>query len=122
MTAPFALAAGNPMVSVARATLTFEVIAFGLSIPVMTQVSGVPILTAVLAGGGTALGALIGAGTVKRSWGWAIGWLLQLAGVLLGLLTYGMFIIGGLFALLFIVTFVLGRRLASQREQPGTSS
>ena len=109
-----ALDARNPMIMVVRATLAFEMVAFALSIPVMTQVSQRPGLTAALAGGGSALLALVAAGTVRKVWGWAIAWLVQLLGIGLGVLTPGMFAVGGLFAVLFVTTFVLGKRLQAR--------
>lgn len=109
-----ALAAGNPMMTVVRATLGFEVVAFALSIPVMTKVSQLPGLTAALAGGGSALLCLFAAGTVRKVWGWGVAWLAQLAGIALGVLTPGMFVVGGLFAVLFVTTFVLGKRLEAR--------
>lgn len=109
-----ALAADNPMMMVVRATLGFEVVAFGLSIPVMIQVSQLPGLTAALAAGGSALVCLVAAGTVRKVWGWGLAWLAQLFGIALGVLTPGMFAVGGLFAVLFVTTFVLGKRLEAR--------
>lgn len=111
------LAAGNPMRMVLRALLFFEVVAFGLSIPVMIQVSGVSGLWAGVLGGTAALLCLVAAGLLKTRVGFLIGWIAQIAGVLLGLLTSGMFIIGGMFLALWVFTIVLGRRIESgQRE------
>lgn len=111
------LAAGNPMRMVLRALLIFEVIAFGLSIPVMIQVSGVSGLWAGVLGGSAALLCLVAAGLLKSRVGFLIGWLAQLGGVLLGLLTPGMFIIGGMFLALWIFTIVLGHRIESGRRE-----
>ncbi len=124
MTSPIALAPDNPMLMVVRATLAFEVVAFALSIPVMIQVSGLPGSTAGIAGGVSAGLCLVAAGTVRRVWGWVLAWVAQLGGILLGLLTPGMFVVGGLFAVLFVATFVLGKRLqargvSSDRPTPG---
>lgn len=102
------------MMMVVRATLGFEVVAFALSIPVMIQVNQLAGLTAALAGGGAALLCLVAAGTVRKVWGWGIAWLAQVLGVALGVLTPGMFAVGGLFAVLFVTTFVLGKRLEAR--------
>jgi hypothetical protein len=48
----YALPAGNPMRVVLLSVLIFEVIVFGLAVPVMILVSGVPPVAAALGGGG----------------------------------------------------------------------
>jgi len=122
VTRPIRLAADNPMMMVVRANLIFEVVANGLSIPVMTQVSHIPAGPAAIAGGTAAGLSLISVGVIRRVWGWVIAWLAQVAGLALGLLTPGMFLVGGMFALLFVVTFILGRRLESGRAETGPLS
>lgn len=112
------LSAGNPMRNVLLAVLIFEVVVFGLSIPVMIFVSSVPGELAALAGGGAALLALISAGLLRRTTGYYVGWVTQVLGVALGFLTAGMFIVGIMFAGLWVLTFVLGKRLDAQ-PRPG---
>lgn len=91
--------------------LFFEVIVFALAIPVMILVSHVDALPAALLGGGAAVLALAAAGLLRKPVGYPIGWLAQLVGILLGLLTPAMFIVGAMFAALWTVSFVLGKRL-----------
>ena len=105
----------NPMRVVLLAVLIFEVIVFGLSVPVMIFVSNVGGELAGLAGGGAALLALIAAGLLRRSSGYYVGWITQLVGIALGFLTPGMFVVGIMFAALWVLTFVLGLRLERQR-------
>lgn len=102
------------------AVLIFEVIVFGLSVPVMIFVSFVPGEFAALAGGLAALLALVAAGMLRRPVGYYVGWVTQVVGVALGFLTPGMFIIGIMFAGLWVLTFVLGKRLERNRG-PATS-
>jgi len=104
----------NPMRVVLLSVLAFEVILFGLAIPVMILISDVPALTAALAGGGAALLALVAAGLMRRPAGYPLGWLTQVVGFSLGLLTPAMFIVGFLFLGLWVVTFILGKRLDEQ--------
>ena len=111
----------NPMRAVLMAFLIFEVIVFGLAIPVMILVSEVAPGVAAGAGGGAALLALVGAGLMRRPAGYPVGWAAQLVGILLGLLTPAMFGVGGLFAVLWVVTFVLGKRLEADPRAPGTA-
>jgi len=96
-----------PLLSV----LFFEVVVFALAIPVMILVSHVDPLLAATLGGGAALLALLGGGLLRKPVGYPVGWLAQVAGVLLGLLTPAMFVVGLMFAALWTVSFVLGKRL-----------
>ena len=117
------LSAKNPMRVVLLTVLLSEVLVFGLAIPVMVLVSGVPAGTAGLYAGAAALLALVAAGTMRRPVGYPLGWLTQLAAVALGVLTTPMYVIGGLFLVLWLVSFLLGRRLdemaASRAAEPG---
>lgn len=110
-TSPITLSAGNPMRTVLLAVLGFEVIVFGLGIPVMIYISHVSGGLAGGFGGAASLLALVAAATLRRPGGYALGWLTQLFGLALGLLTPTMFIAGGIFAAIWIMTFVLGKKL-----------
>lgn len=105
------LSAKNPMRVVLLTVLLSEVLVFGLAIPVMVLVSDVPAGTATIFAGGAALLALVASGMMRRPVGYPIGWLTQLVAVALGLLTPTMYVIGALFLALWLVTFLLGRRL-----------
>jgi membrane protein implicated in regulation of membrane protease activity len=110
------LSAGNPMRVVLMTVLIFEVIVFGLAVPVMIFISEVPGSAAAGLGGGTAALALVAAGLLRRRVGYILGWLTQVAGLALGLLTSTMFIVGALFAAVWVLAFVLGKRLDSRME------
>ncbi len=111
------LSAGNPMRVVLMTVLIFEVVVFGLAIPVMIFISDVPGAAAAGFGGATAVLALLAAGLLRRPpLGYILGWLTQLAGLALGLLTSTMFIVGALFAAVWVLAFVLGKRLDSRME------
>jgi len=102
---------GNPMRSVLLAILIFEVIAFSLAIPVMIRVSQTSIGLALGLGGGAALLALVAAGLLRNPAGYLVGWTVQLIGLALGFLTTPMFFVGAMFLALWLLTFVLGKRL-----------
>lgn len=110
------LSAGNPMRVVLMTVLIFEVVAFGLAIPVMIFISDVPAAAAAGFGGGTALLAVVAAGLLRNRVGYVLGWLTQFAGLALGLLTPTMFIVGTLFAAVWVLAFALGKRLDSRME------
>jgi hypothetical protein len=107
----------NPMRVVLLSVLAFEVIAFGLAIPVMITISDVPAGRAAGFGGGAALLALVGVAMLRRPGGYLIGWLTQLVGLALGFLTSAMFVVGVMFTALWVVSFVLGKRLDQRPQQ-----
>ena len=96
--------------------LIFEVIVFGLAIPGMIVVSGVPAAAAAGFAGGAALLALLAAGFLRSRVGYILGWVAQLAGLALGFLTTTMFVVGALFAAVWVMSFVMGKRLDSRME------
>jgi hypothetical protein len=105
---------GNPMERVLQVFLLLDVIVFGLVIPGMIQVSDRSLGVSVGAGSAAILLAIAAAGTLRRGKvGYALGWLTQVVGLALGFLTPYQFVTGAVFALLWVVTFVLGRRLAA---------
>jgi hypothetical protein len=110
------LDAGNPMRVVLMTVLIFEVIVYGLAIPVMILVSDVPAAAAAGFGGAAALLALVAAGLLRSSFGYILGWLAQLGGLALGLLTTSMFLVGGILAGVWVLAFVLGKRLDSAMQ------
>ena len=102
---------GNPMRVVLLAILLFEVVVYGLAIPVMILVSDVSAVYAAVLGGGAALLALVAATLMRRPAGYVVGWITQLVGVALGFLTTAMFLVGAMFLGLWVITFILGKRL-----------
>ncbi len=110
----YALPSSNPMRVVLLTVLIFEVIVFGLAVPVMILVSGVAPGLAAAGGGVAAALALAAAGLLRKPLGYLIGWITQPVGILLGLLTPAMFVVGAMFAGLWVLSFVLGRRLDGQ--------
>lgn len=105
------LSAGNPMRSVLLSILIFEVIVFGLAVPVMIFVSELSVALAVALGGGAILLAVVAVGLMRKPVGYVVGWLTQVVAVGLGLATSAMFAVGGLFVLLWVISFILGKRL-----------
>jgi hypothetical protein len=107
------LNAGNPMRVVLMTVLIFEVIVFGLAIPVMILVSDTSAAAAAGFGGGAAVLALVAAGLLRSRTGYVLGWLAQLSGIALGLLTSSMFVVGAILAAVWVLAFLLGKRLDS---------
>jgi hypothetical protein len=110
------LSTGNPMRVVLQTVLIFEVIVFGLAIPGMILVSEVPPATAAGFAGGAALLALAATALLRSRVGYVLGWVVQCAGLALGFLTTTMFIVGAVFAAVWVMSFVMGKRLDSRME------
>ncbi|HET9562840.1 MAG TPA: DUF4233 domain-containing protein [Propionibacteriaceae bacterium] len=110
------LSTDNPMRVVLMTVLIFEVIVFGLAIPGMIVVSEVPPTAAAGFAGGAALLALLATGFLRSRVGYILGWVAQLAGLALGFLTTTMFVVGAVFAAVWVMSFVMGKRLDSRME------
>ena len=105
------LSAKNPIRSALMSVLVFEVIVFWLAFAGMVQLSEVNVGVAALWTSVASLLALLGAVGLRKGWGYWFGWAAQVAAVLLGLLTPWMYAMGIVFALIWIMSFVLGKRL-----------
>ena len=110
------LSPGNPMRVVLMTVLIFEVVVFGLAIPGMILVSEVSAAPAAGFAGGAALLALVAAALLRSRVGYVLGWVAQCAGLALGFLTTTMFVVGALFAAIWVMSFVMGKRLDSRME------
>ena len=95
------------------AVLAFEAIVVLLAIPVVVVVGTVPVPPWLgITGGVTLALALVGlARYVTRPWAVPVGWVLQGLVVLTGLLAPPMFIVGGIFALLWGLAIRLARQV-----------
>ena len=105
------LAPTNPMGRVMLSILVFEAIIFGLAIAGMIQVSTLSVPLSFGLGFGAAALAIVAAGMLRRPGGYLLGWITQVVALALGFATSMMFWVGGMFVLLWVVCFVLGRRI-----------
>lgn len=95
--------------------LIFEVIVFGLAFPGMVLVDDVgtwPALAAVLA---ACVLAIIASGGLNKSWGHPLGWVVQLVGVAMGLLTSMMYAVGIVFLGIWAMCIVLGKKIEERQ-------
>jgi hypothetical protein len=99
------------------AVLSLEAIAFGLSTPVLISVEGVSTATALLLGLGLTVGCLLVAGLLRFPWAYAVGWALQVAAILVGVVVPAMFFLGAVFLALWATAYLLGRRIDTERAQ-----
>ena len=105
----------SPRRGMCAAVLCLEAITIGLSTPVMISVSDVATGTAVATGLGLALACLLLAGMLRGEWAYALGWLIQVAAIALGLLVPLMFFLGAVFAALWAAAYFLGRKIERER-------
>jgi hypothetical protein len=101
----------------AGAVLALESVVLFLSTPVMIQVSDVSAGPAIAVGLGLAVLSLLLSGMLRFAWGFVLGSVLQVAAVALGLVVPAMFVLGGIFALLWVMALVLGRRVDTAKAQ-----
>lgn len=102
---------GNPMGRAMMITLFLQMIALGLAIPVLIKLVGVPAGLALITAGGTALLCLIAGGLFRTPVGYLLGWLAELAGLALGLISGVMFVVGLIFTAVYVLAFALGKKI-----------
>lgn len=105
----------SPRRGMCAAVLTLEAITLGLSTPVMISVADVPASQALPVGLGLTLVCLLVPALLRRPWGYTLGWAVQVAAVGLGFLVTTMFFLGAIFALLWGLADLLGRRIERER-------
>lgn len=105
----------SPRRGMCAAILSLEAITLGLTTPVMIAIAEIDATTAVAVGLGLAVVCLLAAGVLRKPWGYGLGWLIQVAAVGLGLVIPLMFVLGGIFALLWGTADLLGRRIEAER-------
>ena len=103
--------------------LGFEVIVVFLAALVAFGLRSLPPAQALVGGGGLILIMLVTLGLLRFRWGFAVGWLVELAIVAAGFVLPAMFVVGGFFALLWAYCMIQGARIdrekaAAQRAQP----
>lgn len=93
--------------------LALEAIVVILAIPVALVVGPVPAPTWLVVTGGIvlAIALIIVARYVTQPWGITAGWILQALVILTGFLARPMFVVGAIFALLWLVAIRLAQRV-----------
>ena len=97
---------------IAATVLVVEAIVIGLAIPVAVGVSDVAASTAVAVGLAVVVACLTAAMLVRKgAVGYYLGSVLQVVAIALGFVVPVMFVLGGIFALLWFLTLRLGREV-----------
>lgn len=97
------------------AILTLEAITLGLTTPVLITVADVDTGTALAIGLGLLAACIVAAGMLRSPVGYALGWVIQVAAVALGVLVPMMFFLGAVFAVLWGAADFLGRKIERER-------
>lgn len=107
--------ARSPRRGMCAAVLSLEAITLGLTTPVMISVAGVDTATALWIGLGLAVACLLLAGMLRKEWAYIFGWVIQGAAIGLGFVIPLMFVLGGIFALLWASAYFLGVKIERER-------
>lgn len=91
--------------------LIFEVLVFLLALPGMVLVEHLDWTPVLLAVGAASVAAILASGGLTKSWGYPLGWLVQLGAVAMGLMTSMMYAVGIVFLAIWVMSFVMGRRI-----------
>lgn len=92
----------------ASSVLAMEVVVFWLAIIVAVVMSHVAAAIAVPVGVGLALACIVVAARIKRRWAYAAGSVLQVLAIACGVVVHTMFVVGAIFALLWIAALRIG--------------
>ena len=110
------------MRAIAASVLLFEAIVVMLAIPVAVTVSDVDAGVAVPVGAALMVLSLAAAGLLRRPFGYALGWAVQVLVVASGFFVPAMFFIGGVFAALWAAAIHYGRKAEVVRAGWPTSA
>lgn len=105
----------SPRRGMCAAVLSLEAITLGLTTPVMISVADIATGTALAVGLGLAVACVLVAGLLRRQWAYYLGWAVQVAAIGLGFVVGIMFVLGAIFALLWGMADLLGRRIERER-------
>ncbi|NLE96432.1 MAG: DUF4233 domain-containing protein [Propionibacterium sp.] len=107
----------NPMMPALMSVLIFEAIVVWLAVAGMIQISDVPMLSAVVAAAVVSLVCIVATAGLRKGWGVPAGWIAQVAVLALGFLTPWMFAMGIIFAIIWVTSIVLGKRIEANKQE-----
>jgi hypothetical protein len=97
--------------------LTLEAVIIALSVPVMISIEDVDTSQALGLGLGLAVLCVVTAGLLRHRWAYTVGHLLQAGAVALGFVVPVMFFVGAMFAALWALAYLVGRRIEDDRAR-----
>src|SRR5688572_18662703 len=98
-----------PKRAMCAAMLTLEAVVLALSVPVMISVEGVDTGLAVL--------CVLTAGLLRRPWAYVLGHAVQVGAICLGFVVPVMFLVGAMFAGLWALAYLVGRRIEADKAR-----
>lgn len=104
-----------PKRAMCAAMLTLEAVVLALSVPVMISVEDVDTGLAVGLGIGLAVLCVLTAGLLSRPWAYLLGHAVQAGVICLGFVVPAMFLVGAMFAALWALAYLVGRRIEADR-------
>jgi Protein of unknown function (DUF4233) len=97
--------------------LSMEVVVFWLAIIVAIIQEHVSVAAALAVGGALAVGCIVIAGMIRRPWAYTAGGVLQVLAIACGFVVPVMFVIGAVFAVLWVVCIRLGDAALGRAKQ-----
>ncbi len=111
----------HPTRTFAATVLSFEAVIVFFAGRVAMRNSGAGMGIGLGVPSALAVACLVVAGMLRRTWGYAVGWVLQIAIVATGVLVPAMYVVGGIFLLLWWYGLRLGRRIERERRMVADS-
>ena len=105
----------SPRRGMCAAIISMEGLAVALAAPVMISIGGVSAGLALPLGLGFFVACILVAGMLRRPWAYWLGWALQVVAIGMGFLISIMFVVGVIFAVLWGMADILGRKIESER-------
>lgn len=105
----------SPRRGMCAAIVSMEGLAVALAAPVMISIGGVSAGLALPLGLGFFVACILVAGLLRRPWAYWLGWALQVVAIGMGFLISIMFVVGVIFAFLWGMADILGRKIESER-------
>lgn len=105
----------SPRRGMCAAIVSMEGLAVALATPVMISIGGVSAGLALPLGLGFFVACIVVAGMLRRPWAYWLGWALQAVAIAMGFLISVMFVVGVIFAVLWGMADILGRKIESER-------
>jgi len=97
--------------------LSMEVVVFWLAIIVAIVQENVSVAAALAVGGALAVGSIVIAGMIRRPWAYRAGGALQVLAIACGFVVPVMFVLGGLFAVLWVLSVRMGDAALRRAKQ-----
>ncbi|MER6972420.1 DUF4233 domain-containing protein [Nocardioides sp. NPDC000445] len=105
----------SPRRGMCAAIVSMEGLAVALAAPVMISIGGVSAGLALPLGLGFFVACIVVAGLLRRPWAYWLGWALQVVAIGMGFLISIMFVVGVIFAVLWGMADILGRKIERER-------